>query len=832
MKPTVACRLAALAPLLSLALLGVPAPPAAASDPPAEPAAASRIAFRRPPVRFEPNLGQADSEVRFLARGSDATIFLTAGEAVLRVVEPATIPDRRSKGALGPDAVEPAARRTAVVRLKPVGADPRARAVGLDPLPGVTNYFIGDDPARWRTDVPGYARVCYQGVYPGVDMVYYGNDGRLEYDFVLAPGADARRIAVEIDGADSVDVDASGDLVLRTPAGDVRQPRPTIYQQVDGQRRPVAGGYTLRGAREVGFALGAYDPKLPLVIDPQVVYSTYLGGSVGSSPSNPDSDFGNSVAAGPDGSVYVVGSTFSGDFPTRDAMYDELRDNADDAFITKLGPDGELVYSTYFGGTSYDYGHAVEVDATGAVYVAGVTGSSDFPTRNPLQRTNRGYDLFLSKLSPDGRSLVYSTYLGGSQIETPVDVKVNAEGAVFLVGDTSSPDFPLMNPTQETYGGGQGDAFLSVIAPSGTTLEFSTYEGGPMWDVAASVAIDEETGAIYFGGGTDENPAAATAGEASPTTNTLVRYDGEGDTHYIRRVIKEILNDTSISYPERKYWANVLSFYIRERQKFYVGGAGTSAPRNKAAGGAVATDVNVALYDRDLGVVRTAAFGGSSYDDIGGIAGDSRGALYVTGTTSSRDLPLAGPVQADYAGGGNDGFVVVFAPESLGVAFATYLGSPGLEYLNDVAVDPAGNMFITGYVLSPDFPTTPGAPQPELRGRIDAFVVKISAIESFEPDFGLSADPSSLTVTKGQRGEVAVTVDALNGFDGRVTVTAPDTRAIKVKMTPAQASTDGGIVTFNYKVKKKAQPGTHELVFTGRDAEGRERTAVVTLTIQ
>jgi hypothetical protein len=815
---------------LSLALINVPWAPAAASHEPAEPATVTGTVFQRPPIRFEPNLGQFDPEVRFLARGCEAAIFLTAAETVLRVTPPVMVSDRRAKGRRAFDAA--ADVESAVVRLRLIGSDQRARAVGLDPLPGVSNYFLGDDPATWRTDVPGYSRVRYEGVYPGVDMVHYGNDGHLEYDFVLAPGADASRIAVEVDGADSVDVEASGDLVLRTRAGDVRQPAPVIYQEVDGERRAVAGGYTLRGAREVGFALADYDPTVPLVIDPQVVYATYLGGSVGSSPSNPDSDFGNGVAAGSDGSLYVVGSTYSGDFPTRNAMYDELRDNADDAFITKLGPDGEMVYSTYFGGTSYDYAHAVEVDATGAVYVAGTTGSTDFPTRNPLQRTNRGYDLFVSKLSPDGRSLVYSTYLGGSQLESLSDIEVNAEGTVFLVGDTISPDFPLMNPTQATYGGGQTDAFLSVVAPSGSALEFSTYEGGPKWDVAASVAVDEETGSIYFGGGTDENPAFnATSGEEPPPTNKLVRWDTEGDTHYIRRVITEILNDTEISYPERKYWMDVLQFYIQGRQQFYVGAAGTSTPSRKVSGASVATDVNVALFDRDLNVVRTAVFGGSSYDDVVGVAGDSRGALYVVGSTGSPDLPTVDPVQANPASR-VDGFVAVFAPESLGVAFATYFGGSGIEYPNDIAVDAAGNMYITGYTLSPDFPTTPGSPQPELRGRIDAFVVKISAVESFEPDFGLSADPSSLTVTKGQRGEISIAVDALNGFDGRVTVTAPDTRAIKVKMTPAQASTTGGSVTFTFKVKKKAPSGTHELVFTGRDSDGRERTTSVSMVIQ
>jgi hypothetical protein len=832
MKRSTCRRYTTLTSILSLALFTIPGTPPAAGRETAEPPTVTGTAFARPSMRFEPNLGQFDSEVLFVARGRDATIFLTGRETVLRVSPPVAVPDRRAKREPAPDAVE-----SAVVRLRPVGADPRARAVGLDPLPGVSNYLLGDDPARWRADVPGYASVRYEGVYPGVDMVYYGNDGRLEYDFVLAPGADARRIAVEVEGADSVDVDASGDLVLRTAAGDVRQPAPVIYQEIDGARRAVAGGYALRGAREVGFALADYDPELPLVIDPEIVYSTYLGGSLGNNQFNPDHEIGWGIAAGADGSVYAVGQTASIDFPTRNPIRGEMDGSWGDAYITKLSPSGEIVYSTYFGGIDgSDSCHAVEVDSTGAVFVAGQTNSTDFPKRNPLQSTIRGgADLFLTKLGPDGKTLVYSTYFGGSQgQERCTDIAVDAEGTLFVVGDTTSTDFPLASPTQATFGGGDGDVFFSAIAPTGSELSFSTFDGEDKWDVATSVVVDPETGDVYVSGGTDENSSfgVVSGGDEPPPTNKMQKYVKQ-QRQFEKDVLRKLINDPSIPYAERQYYADILRFRISQGHDLHAGGAGSSRPvYEKAAGNSVGHDVNFTVFGRDLEPVKTKTLGGSSYDTVRGIAADSRGAVYLAGDTESQDFPTVGPVQANFGGGGVDGFVAVLAPDSLGLAFATYLGGAEYDQILDLTVDAAGNMYVTGFTLSTDFPTTPGAPQTGFRGRIDAFVTKISAIEAFEPDFAISAEPSSLTVTKGQQGEIAVAVDRIAGFEGRVTVTAPDTKPIKVKLTPATASTTGGSVTFKYKVKKKAQPGTHELVFAGRDASGRERTASVTMVIQ
>ncbi|HEY7167885.1 MAG TPA: SBBP repeat-containing protein, partial [Candidatus Binatia bacterium] len=306
----------------------------------------------------------------------------------------------------------------------PLGANPDPRVVGLEPLPGVTNYFIGNDPRKWRTNVPGYAKVKYESVYPGIDLVYYGNEqGHLEYDFLVAPGANPDQIALTVEAAEGVQLEPNGDLIITAATGTIRKPAPRVYQEIDGKRREIAAGYRLidgthtldrrystLGSQKVAFAVGAYDKNLPLVIDPQILYATYLGGSSNSTIAN---EGARGVAADAQGSVYVVGVTQSANFPTKNPEQGTLQ-GFTNAFITKLDANGQLVYSTYLGGSGFDEGAVIKVDDTGAVYVGGTTSSVDFPSVNPALPRGGRNDGFITKLSPNGSQIVFSTYIGGT----------------------------------------------------------------------------------------------------------------------------------------------------------------------------------------------------------------------------------------------------------------------------------------------------------------------------------------------------------------------------------------------------------------------------------
>ncbi|MET0622748.1 MAG: SBBP repeat-containing protein, partial [Pyrinomonadaceae bacterium] len=540
-------RRAALLLLLSLAALAAAAQllPATglASNPPgksgkAAPDEAARVrmleTYGRLPLRFEANRGQSAREAGFLARGSGYTLFLTKTGAVLRLRKAASddaATARDEKIAVSPSRRLEAARagleeanaapagpaEYVTLRLSLEGANRSPAAEGLEPLPGDSNYFVGRDARAWRTNVPAFARVRYAEVYKGVDLVYYGAQGRLEYDFRLAPGADPRRIRLRFDGARSARVEEGGDLVLSTDGGEVRQHKPVAYQLVGGERREVAAGYSRTKDGRFGFALGEYDRSLPLVIDPVIVYSTYLGGS--------GADQGLGVAVDSAGSAYVTGSTASANFPVAGGAQ-ASHGGSDDAFVLKLNASGSaIVYATYIGGAREDFGQAIAVGADGSAYVAGRTFSANFPvTAGALQTANAGnYDAFAAKLSPDGSALVYATYLGGADFDAASALATDAAGNAYLAGRTSS----------QGLAGSQGGARV------GDPIQRST-DGAANWSPSASgvtafsvadIAVAPGDGSVVYAGAnngvyksTDGGQSWQLTGAAgAPNVPTLVR---------------------------------------------------------------------------------------------------------------------------------------------------------------------------------------------------------------------------------------------------------------------------------------------------------------------
>ncbi|HKY05741.1 MAG TPA: SBBP repeat-containing protein, partial [Blastocatellia bacterium] len=691
-------------------------------------------AYGRLPMRFELNQGQANPLVKFLSRGRNYTLFLTANEAVMAL----------SNGA-----------RTATVRMKVVGANPLAEPRGLDQLPGESNYFIGNDSKRWRTGVPGFSKVRLGGVYRGIDQVYYGNQQQLEYDFIVAPGADARPITLAFEGAQSVRIDRAGDLVLTTPAGELRHLKPFVYQEIGGRKQQISARYVMKRKGQVGFEIGAYQKSRPLVIDPVLVYSTYLGGN--------GNDYGNDITVDSQGNSYVTGHTGSLDFPTLPATPDTAQFRGD-AFVTKLNPAGTaLVFSTYFGGTEFDEGNGIEVDSSGNVYVAGTTSASDLPvTENAYDTTyNSSSDLFVTKFNQTGSVLLYSTYIGGTDSEGAEALALDAQNNAVITGDTTSPDYPVSeNALQTEWRGGEndstqwGDAFVTKLNAAGTGLVFSTFLGGAEGEVGFGVEVDA-AGNVYVGGATGSTDFPATPG----AFQTAMGGDGcDPETAFLCQdgfVAKINPSGTALVYatylggfgPD-----SVVDIAVDSLGHAYV--TGTTITKTFPVKDALQPvfggfrDAFVTKLNTDgTGLVYSTYLGGRADDRSQGIAIDSEGSAYISGTTNSDNFPTSNPIQPFLTGSDDifvensyDAFISKLNPAGSALSYSTYLGGSRVDNRTHsrIAVDSAGSAYVTGSTRSPDFPTTPGAFQPSFggdpdnRGNADAFVAKIGETPPFD----------------------------------------------------------------------------------------------------
>ena len=715
----------------------------------------AQIFDERLPLSFEANYGQTNPEVDFIARGSGYTIFLTPRQAVLMLREAASLTQRRGQG--------PA--RAIVLRLQLVGAA-QPHIASLDKLPGNVNYIRGSDPVRWRTNIPTYAEVRYKGIYPGIDLAYYGNQHQLEYDFIVRPGADPERIVLAFEGAEKIEVDHQGDLVLHVAGGAVRHRRPVVYQEVDGTRREIAGGYMLKGARGVGFTLAEYDKSRPLVIDPVLFYSSYLGGA--------DDDDTSGIAVDSNGFTYVTGGTVSIDFPTTAGAVQVSRANLTDTFVTKLDPGGSaLVYATYLGGTGNDEGRSIAVDGAGNAYIVGGTSSIDFPTTTGAFQTTRtgvGADGFITKLNPSGSALVYSTYVGGANDDEALSIAINASGNAYVTGEASSTDFPTTSGALRRTLSGVSDAFVAKLDPSGTALVYSTYLGGGSDDDGRGIAIDS-TGNSYVTG--------ETLSVDFPTTAGAFRLTRASNAH-----------DAYVTKLNPSASALVYSTYLggtRADRGFAIALDALPDPNAYVAGRTLSTDfpttagafrVTLAgnafdafvtkLNPAGSALVYSTYVGGTGEDTAHGIAVNSLGNAYATGRTFSTDFPTtAGAFQAVRRGSA-DAFVTKLNPAGSALVYSTYFGGGGLENGFGIAVDAVGSAYVTGETLSADLPTTAGAFDTTFNGIEDAFVAKIA---DFGPSTSLTLTPNASTTTVNTQHCVTATArDAAGNPVAGVTV--------------------------------------------------------------
>lgn len=659
-----------LATALALGLLTFYAPAARGRE--AHEAAPPGYLHARSPLAFEPNLGQADSAAPVLAHGPGYTLELSASGVVLNLSPPRR-PPAPPAGVTGPPA--PPSR----VHLRLLGANAAANLEPVRPLPGVVNYYLGDDPARWRTGIPTFARAVAGEVYRGVDLVYYGTDGQLEYDFVVAPGADPNRIALAFasDGSEAppaVTIDADGALRLELPHGSLLLRAPVVYQEDGGRRQAVPGRFVVAAADSPGesvagpsndavvrFALGDYDRTRPLVIDPVLLYSTFLG-----TPSGNDS--GHGVAVDAAGNTYVTGHR------------NPYEPWVVSSRVAKLSADsGAVLYETIFGGQDYQWGQSVAVDKDGNAYVVGQTMGSTFPG-SPVP-SNGDYEVYVAKFDPTGKQ-VYGMLLGGSDDDWAGGIAVDSEGRAWVSGSTTSgnPVFPTPTPTHTTARTGTAspeptatptytpkpekefpttgdalqkrmrgimDAFVTRLNKDGTGIEYSTYLGGDGMEGAGlgpSLALGRD-GAVYV------------------TGNSYRPYDYEGDT----------LFPTTVGAYQRNYRGH--------------------------------PDIFVTKLDAEGGLAYSTLLGGSTGSHGNGIAVDARDEVYVVGRTGDKDFPLsASPLQA-YSGGLQDAFLIQLSA-TLGVLrYGTYLGGAGgWDNARSVAVDDNGVVYVTGETDSPTFP--------------------------------------------------------------------------------------------------------------------------------
>jgi len=744
-------------------------------------------------LRFEENQGQTAREVRFVSHGSGYELFLTPQEAVL-ALHPARRLDLSPTHRAAYFKAQRDARRatkTAVLRMRLANANKATKIAGIDPLPGRVDYFLGQDPSNWRTNVPSYARVKYADVYPGVDLIFYGNQRRLEYDFIVAPGADPKAIALNVEGSRKLRVNSRGDLLVTVSGGEVQFQKPLVYQQIGGERREIAGNYAITGDHQVTFAVAKYDSSKPLIVDPVLVYSTYLGGEL--------DDTGQAIAVDSLGDAVVAGTTLSLQFPTTTGAFTQspLASNPNGVvFVTKTNPAGTILfYSSYVGGSGGDSGLGIAVDPSGNICVTGETFSTDFPTTTNALKPgpnagNASGTSFVFEINPNisgPSSLVYSSYIGGTQstvTEFGNGIATDPNGLVYVVGLTASQpgaalaNFPVTASTafQATPDPANttGTGFLTKLDTTKTgaaSLIYSTYLGGN--GVNAGTALGPGFGDAAFGVAEDSTGKTYVAGTTSstnfPTTLTAFQQTtpagNTGGTAFVSRFDTTKVGAASFLYStylggDTADFGDAIA--LGPSNVAYVTGS-TSSLLFPATSGAFQTNGNAAgiafitLVDTSLtgsASLKYSTFvGGSQTNSAFGIAADTAGNAYIAGATQGSDFPVTkGALQTSpVAGSQGEGFVTKLNPAGTGAAdlvYSTYFGGsgagPNFDEVDAIAVNPlTNNGYITGVTAStaatfPVFPN-PGAFQTALNGTSDAFIAELT----FQPT--LTVSPLTLT---------------------------------------------------------------------------------------
>jgi len=665
------------------------------------------------PLAFTENHGQWDPRVQFRANAGRAIMWFTVESAYYQFVRRTDDPDpvADSGSFAGGDLGESGRvrRESMVIQATFIGANPSPRMHGEDKLDARTNYFIGNDPNEWHIDITNYRAIVYEDIYPGIDLKYYGNGQEMEYDFIVSPGVDFSRIRIKYEGAESVTVNEDGELIVWTQWGEVIERRPVVYQVVNNSRIKVGGEYSLKNDNSFGFQItGDYDRNLPLVIDPVLSYSTYLGGG--------EIDFGYGIAVDDSGCAYVTGETRSWNFPTKDPI--QPVNDSSMVFVAKLTSSGDgLVYSTYIGGwdARTEVGRAIAVDGSGCAYITGYTRSADFPTVNPIQTYRGGLDVFVTKINSSGSALVYSTYLGGTSDDLGYYVAVDVMNCAYVTGNTISSNFPTQNPYQTDQAG--EDVFVTKLNSSGSGLVYSTYLGGSDNERGRCLAVDHE-GCAYVTGYTYSTDF--------PTKNPYQSDQGEWDIFATKlsSIGNTLIYSTYLGGADNDYGYGIA---VDAMGFAYITGASYSSdfptvyPYQTDQG---EEDAIVAKIGQTGGYLSYSTYLGGGQGDWGyKIAVDSWNGAFITGETESPDFPILNPYQ--FHQGGWDPFVTSLKSGGNYLSYSTYLGGSGIagEWGNDIAVDAWGYAYVTGSTSSTDFPTE--NPFQTDQPNWDAFITKL-----------------------------------------------------------------------------------------------------------
>ena len=713
-------------------------------------------AYGKLPLSFEANQGQSDQRVRFLARGDGYALFLTGDSAVFtlrkselngtgqtaEVKSPTSlqVPVSTSERSSRDDA---ARTPDAALWMTVVGASPRAQVTGQNKLPGKSNYFIGRDPGNWHRDVPNYSEVKYASVYPGVDLIYYGNQGQLEYDFIVQPGADPGQIMLDV-GEEPAAARAhprrttlhlakNGDLVVGSEGEKLILQRPIVYQPRGNDRgraadtQVIKSKYVLVGRHRVKFQVACYDRSKPLVIDPTLVYSTYLGGT--------NWDTANAIAVDASGNAYITGKTVSTNFPTTTGAFRRiLSGKASDAFVTEINSSGSaLIYSTYLGGSDNDEGNGIAVDALGDAYVTGWTASTNFPTTTgaPQSAFGGGHDdAFVTKLDPTGSALIYSTYLGGSNYDEAHGIAVDASGNAYVTGTTYSSNFPTVAGSFQVTLGGYADAFVSKLNPTGSALIYSTYLGRSYCDEGRGIAVDA-MGDAYVAGFTYSanfwtTPGAFQTKSGGGFDAFVSKLNPAGSTLLYSTFLGGVLDDFAYGIALDSTGSAYVTGETYSSNFPTTAGAFQTTPGGPSAAGYDDAFV-VKLNATGTALVYSTYLGGTGDDAGNGVAVDVLGNASVTGETYSTNFPTTtGSFQTTF-GGEEDAFVSKLNAAGSALLYSTYVGGTGDEGGQGIALDTSGNAYVTGWTNSHNFPTTGGVFQPAIAGTQNAFVLQISA---------------------------------------------------------------------------------------------------------
>ena len=766
-------------------------------------------------VSFIENRGQAPPEIKLYARNGGRTLWLTRDRMAFDLVRPkdgaAVVAQKAAvHGIPAMERPKPGAFERTMFSERLAGANPNLKLEPDQRQTGTFNYLTGSDRSRWHTGAHSYRLVTYRDAWKGVDLRLYGIGRDLEQEFVVKPGADPCEIRLALEGARGLSIDRDGSLVIHTAFGDLRQKKPLAYQNENNRRVAVPVSFRIADHRSFSFNIAKYDCARPLVIDPVLLYSTYLGGV--------HTDLGYAIAVGPNSNAYVTGFTASEDFPVSANAYQPRRKNIGfyvyNAFVTEFSAAGAMIYSTFIGGSTFDYAHAIAIDASGQAVIAGEPASSDYPVTTKAEQSSLGgvSNGFISKLSADGSELVFSTFLGGSGDDRAFGLALDSSGNVYVAGLTGSSNFPVTSGAFQTVfkgGGGYGgmpdgysppastDGFVSKLSADGSTLIYSTYFGGSAFDWIFGIAVDS-TGDAYVTGftGSADLPTlnAAQPGFGAGSSKAFIsKFNSAG----AQLVYSTFLGGSGHDGGQ--------AIVLDAANEAIVTGYTTSADfpttaesfQTKYTGSG--SDSFVTKLSADGSKLASSTFlGGSAYELPFGEAIDAHGDLFVSGYTSSTDFPTTPNAPIPGAPAVGAGYVSELSPDLSTLMFSTYLGGSTNTNAVGVAVDGQGNIYATGLTGSVDFPVTANAFQSQYAGETDAFVTAIGngSLASITPSSG------------GNAGSVTAIISG-TGFQSGATA-ALVSGAISIAAEQLSVSADGSEVAAIFELSG-ATPGTYDV---------------------